>query len=132
MLAKTWKTILLAICIIAVLFNIISKVVRTPSFQKNLDAVIEENSVSIDSSMLSNSIENAGQSIKDTASEITNAIIDYSTNTTASYFGTNENTNTVNEVQEEEYSEEEFVDDNQNVETEEVTNTNSKFKVSFN
>ena len=132
MLAKTWKTILLAICIIAVLFNIISKVVRTPSFQKNLDAVIEENIVSVDSSMISNSIENAGQSIKDTASEITNAIIDYSTNTTASYFGTNENTNTVNEVQEEEYSEEEFVDDTQNVETEEVTNTNSKFKVSFN
>ena len=42
MLAKTWKTILLAICIIAVLFNIISKLVRTPSFQRNLDAVIEE------------------------------------------------------------------------------------------
>ena len=42
MLAKTWKTILLAICIIAVLFNIISKIVRTPSFQKNLDKVIDK------------------------------------------------------------------------------------------
>ena len=61
MLAKTWKTILLAICIIAVLFNIISKIVRTPSFQKNLDKVIEENIVTVDSSQFSNTIENAGQ-----------------------------------------------------------------------
>ena len=73
MLAKTWKTILLAICIIAVLFNIISKIVRTPSFQRNLDKVIEENIVTVDSSQFSNTIESAGQSLKDTASEITSA-----------------------------------------------------------
>ena len=52
MLAKTWKTILLAICIIAVLFNIISKLVRTPSFRRNLDAVLEENIVTVDESIL--------------------------------------------------------------------------------
>lgn len=129
MLAKTWKTILLVICIIAVLFNIISKIVRTPSFQKNLDAVIEENIVTVDSTQISNSIESAGQSLKDTANEITSAIFNTAAKNTASYLGT-EDTDT----QEEEVIEEQEVyeEESQNEEQENNGNTNSKFTVSFN
>lgn len=131
MLAKTWKTILLAICIIAVLFNIISKIVRTPSFQRNLDKVIEENIVTVDSSQFSNTIENAGQSLKDTASEITstlfnttskNTIIEDIDNTEEVVETEEENNNYVEEEQNEDYTEEPV----------EEENTDSKFKVSFN
>ena len=77
MLAKTWKTILLVICVIAVMFNIISKIVRAPSFQKNLDTVIEENIISIDASNFSNTLESAGQSITESAKEITSTLFNY-------------------------------------------------------
>ena len=129
MLAKTWKTILLAICIIAVLFNIISKIVRTPSFQKNLDKVIEENIVTVDSSQFSNTIESAGQSLKDTASEITSALF----NTTLKNTTIEETDNKEEIVETEEdnnYVEEQTVEY-----TEEPVNegiSDSKFKVSFN
>ena len=130
MLAKTWKTILLAICIIAVLFNIISKIVRTPSFQKNLDKVIEENIVTVDSSQFSNTIENAGQSLKDTASEITSALF----NTTLKNTTIEETDNTEEIVENEEDNN--YVEEEQTVEyTEEPVNegnSDSKFKVSFN
>lgn len=131
MLAKTWKTILLAICIIAVLFNIISKIVRTPSFQRNLDKVIEENIVTVDSSQFSNTIESAGQSLKDTASEITSALF----NTTSKNTTIEETDNTEEVVETEEennnYVEEEQTEDYTEEPVEEG-NTDSKFKVSFN
>ena len=130
MLAKTWKTILLAICIIAVLFNIISKIVRTPSFQKNLDKVIEENIVTVDSSQFSNTIENAGQSLKDTASEITSALFNTTLKNT-----TIEETDNKEEIVETE-EDNNYVEEEQTVEyTEEPVNegnSDSKFKVSFN
>ena len=124
MLAKTWKTILLAICIIAVLFNIISKIVRTPSFQKNLDKVIEENIVTVDSSQFSNTIENAGQSLKDTASEITSALFNTTLKNTTieETVETEEDNNYVEEEQTVEYTEEPVNEGN----------SDSKFKVSFN
>lgn len=131
MLAKTWKTILLAICIIAVLFNIISKIVRTPSFQRNLDKVIEENIVTVDSSQFSNTIESAGQSLKDTASEITSALFNTtSKNTTIEDI---DNTEEIVETEEENnnYVEEEQTEDYTEEPVEEE-NTDSKFKVSFN
>ena len=127
MLAKTWKTILLAICIIAVLFNIISKLVRTPSFQRNLDAVIEENIISVDKTQISNSIENAGQTIKDTAEEFTDIIlngVNQEDVVTTTNSDTVEDTNTEDVYYEDEYVEEPV--------EEETTNSNSKFKVSFN
>lgn len=130
MLAKTWKTILLAICIIAVLFNIISKLVRTPSFQKNLDAVLEENIVTVDTAQISNSIESAGQAIKDTAAELSDTIFNGTTEdvviTTNS--DTEEDTNT-DVVYEEENTEDEF---NSTTSDETTNSSNSKFKVSFN
>lgn len=129
MLAKTWKTILLAICIIAVLFNIISKIVRTPSFQKNLDKVIEENIVTVDSSQFSNTIENAGQSLKDTASEITSALF----NTTLKNTTIEETDNKEEIVETEEdnnYVEEQTVEYTEEPVNE--GNSDSKFKVSFN
>lgn len=129
MLAKTWKTILLAICIIAVLFNIISKIVRTPSFQKNLDKVIEENIVTVDSSQFSNTIESAGQSLKDTASEITSALF----NTTLKNTTIEETDNKEEIVETEEdnnYVEEQTVEYTEEPVNE--GNSDSKFKVSFN
>ena len=129
MLAKTWKTILLAICIIAVLFNIISKIVRTPTFQKNLDKVIEENIVTVDSSQFSNTIENAGQSLKDTASEITSALF----NTTLKNTTIEETDNKEEIVETEEdnnYVEEQTVEYTEEPVNE--GNSDSKFKVSFN
>lgn len=131
MLAKTWKTILLAICIIAVLFNIISKIVRTPSFQRNLDKVIEENIVTVDSSQFSNTIENAGQSLKDTASEITSALFNTTSKNTT--IEDTDNTEEVVETEEENnsYVEEEQTEDYTEEPVEEE-NTDSKFKVSFN
>ena len=131
MLAKTWKTILLAICIIAVLFNIISKIVRTPSFQRNLDKVIEENIVTVDSSQFSNTIESAGQSLKDTASEITSALFNTTSKNTT--IEDTDNTEEVVETEEENnsYVEEEQTEDYTEEPVEEE-NTDSKFKVSFN
>ena len=129
MLAKTWKTILLAIRIIAVLFNIISKIVRTPSFQKNLDKVIEENIVTVDSSQFSNTIESAGQSLKDTASEITSALF----NTTLKNTTIEETDNKEEIVETEEdnnYVEEQTVEYTEEPVNE--GNSDSKFKVSFN
>lgn len=130
MLAKTWKTILLAICIIAVLFNIISKIVRTPSFQRNLDKVIEENIVTVDSSQFSNTIESAGQSLKDTASEITSALFNTTSKNT-----TIEDTDNTEEVVETEEENNNYVEEQTEDYTEEPVeeeNTDSKFKVSFN
>lgn len=37
MLAKIWKKVLLAICILACLFNVTSKLVNKKSLQANLD-----------------------------------------------------------------------------------------------
>lgn len=139
MLAKMWKTILLIICIIAVMFNLISKIVRAPSFQKNLDTVIEENIVSIDAAGISNSLQDATQSFKDSASEITSTIM----NSTSEFFEAESQKNTqefteqmvtesetvVEEeptIVEEQTFEEEYVEES-------TTNTdNSKFKVVFN
>ena len=123
MLAKTWKTILLVICVIAVMFNIISKIVRAPSFQKNLDTVIEENIMSIDASSFSNTLESAGQSITESAKEITSTLFNYTS---------------TNSVQEEVHNQEDVVLDYETKpeeivnEEEPTTNDNSKFKVSFN
>ena len=123
MLAKTWKTILLVICVIAVMFNIISKIVRAPSFQKNLDTVIEENIISIDASSFSNTLESAGQSITESAKEITSTLFNYTS---------------TNSVQEEVHNQEDVVLDYETKpeeivnEEEPTTNDNSKFKVSFN
>ena len=123
MLAKTWKTILLVICVIAVMFNIISKIVRAPSFQKNLDTVIEENIISIDASSFSNTLESAGQSITESAKEITSTLFNYtSTNSVQEDVSNQEDV-----VLEYETEPEEIVN-----EEEPTTNDNSKFKVSFN
>ena len=123
MLAKTWKTILLVICVIAVMFNIISKIVRAPSFQKNLDTVIEENIISIDASNFSNTLESAGQSITESAKEITSTLFNYtSTNSVQEEVNNQEDV-----VLEYETEPEEIVN-----EEEPTTNDNSKFKVSFN
>ena len=123
MLAKTWKTILLVICVIAVMFNIISKIVRAPSFQKNLDTVIEENIISIDASSFSNTLESAGQSITESAKEITSTLFNYtSTNSVQEEVNNQEDV-----VLEYETKPEEIVN-----EEEPTTNDNSKFKVSFN
>ena len=123
MLAKTWKTILLVICVIAVMFNIIAKIVRAPSFQKNLDTVIEENIIAIDASIFSNTLEMAGQSITESAKEITSTLFNYTS---------------TNSVQEEVHNQEDVVLDYETKpeeivnEEEPTTNDNSKFKVSFN
>ena len=123
MLAKTWKTILLVICVISVMFNIISKIVRAPSFQKNLDTVIEENIISIDASNFSNTLESAGQSITESAKEITSTLFNYtSTNSVQEEVNNQEDV-----VLEYETEPEEIVN-----EEEPTTNDNSKFKVSFN
>ena len=139
MLAKSWKTILLIICVVAVMFNLISKIVRAPSFQKNLDTVIEENIVSIDAAGISNSLQDATDSLKESASEITSTIM----NTTSDFFTTEtekntqeftEQTSTITDpvdteeptIAEEQTFEEEYVEET-------TTNTeNSKFKVVFN
>jgi hypothetical protein len=139
MLAKSWKTILLIICVVAVMFNLISKIVRAPSFQKNLDTVIEENIVSIDAAGISNSLQDATDSFKESASEITSTIM----NTTSDFFTTEtekntqeftEQTSTITDpvdteeptIVEEQTFEEEYVEET-------TTNTeNSKFKVVFN
>lgn len=134
MLAKTWKTILLVVCVIAVMFNIISKIVRAPSFQKNLDTVIEENIISIDATEFSNTIESAGKTITESAKEITSTLFNSTSN------------NSVQEEQEPVVEEEtpvveeqeEVVSEYNNqtedkVETEGTsTNENSRFQVSFN
>ena len=39
MLAKLWKKVLLAVCIIACLFNIVSKIVNRHSLEVNLESV---------------------------------------------------------------------------------------------
>ena len=138
MLAKSWKSILLIIAIIAILFNIISKIVRAPSLQKNLNKVIEENIVSFDSAGLSNTIDNAGRSITNTAKDFTSTL-----------FNCNKKTNEVTNETEEQKSENQNVEDEQNnnvepeksnsieevvINNEETTNTedNSRFKVRFN
>lgn len=46
MLAKLWKNILLAICIIAILFNITSKLVRRYSLDEQLNSVVGGESLS--------------------------------------------------------------------------------------
>ena len=142
MLAKTWKTILLIICIIAVLFNIISKIVRAPSFQKNLDKVVEEDIVTFDSTQVSNTLEEAGQSIRNTASEITSAIFN---STSFNLLNTNTKTETKKETVEDNVVTEDdtYIEDEEMIYNEEITddeiknenvdnNSDSKFKVSFN
>ena len=133
MLAKSWKSILLIIAIIAILFNIISKIVRAPSLQKNLNKVIEENIVSFDSAGFSNTIDDAGRKITNTAKDFTSTI-----------FNNNKNTNTTEENSTSEIVEEEQqpeVEPDQNNQVEEVvinsndnndTEENSRFKVTFN
>ena len=130
MLAKTWKTILLAICIIAVLFNIISKLIRTPSFQRNLDAVIEENIVSVDTTQISNSIESAGQAIKNTAAELSDVIFNGTTEDVITTTNSDTEEDTASDVV---YEEEQYEEEFTSTSSDETTNkSNSKFKVSFN
>ena len=45
MLAKLWKKVLLAVCIIACLFNIVSKIVNRHSLEVNLESVNDGNVV---------------------------------------------------------------------------------------
>ena len=129
MLAKTWKTILLAICIIAVLFNIISKLIRTPSFQRNLDAVIEENIVSVDTTQISNSIESAGQAIKNTAAELSDVIFNGTTEDVITTTNSDTEEDTASDVV---YEEEQYEEEFTSTSSDETNKSNSKFKVSFN
>ncbi|MCI8277585.1 MAG: hypothetical protein HFJ46_06740 [Clostridia bacterium] len=46
MLAKIWKKVLLAICILACLFNVTSKLVNKKSLQANLDSIKDGMSIS--------------------------------------------------------------------------------------
>ena len=46
MLAKLWKKVLLAICVIAILFNLTSKLVRRYSLDTQLDSVVNSGSIS--------------------------------------------------------------------------------------
>mgnify|MGYP003294387677 CR=1 FL=1 len=94
------------------------------------DAVLEENIVTVDTAQISNSIESAGQAIKDTAAELSDTIFNGTTEDviTTTNSDTEEDTNT-DVVYEEEYTEDEF----SSTTSEETTNSsNSKFKVSFN
>lgn len=46
MLAKLWKNLLLTICVIAILFNITSKLVRRYSLDEQLNSVVDGASIS--------------------------------------------------------------------------------------
>lgn len=67
MLPKLWKKVALAICIIAVLFNITSKLIKKTNLKDELQSVMggeaisfsEENTTSVNNSATSNNITNA-------------------------------------------------------------------------
>jgi len=81
MLAKNWKVILLIICVVAILFNIISKIVRAPSLQKNLRALQDQNYVYQDTVNITNPFDKDDQESKNTTNEdrsepVTNNVIE--------------------------------------------------------
>lgn len=67
MLPKLWKKVALAICIIAVLFNITSKLIKKTNLKDELQSVMggeaisfsEENTTSVNNSATSNNTTNA-------------------------------------------------------------------------
>lgn len=67
MLPKIWKKVALAICIIAVLFNITSKLIKKTNLKDELQSVMggeaisfsEENTTSVNNSATSNNTTNA-------------------------------------------------------------------------
>ena len=71
MLAKLWKKVLLAICIIACLFNIMSKLVSKTSLELNLKSV--ENGESI--------LSVFDEKEQETSSDIIEGVIEQDTNT---------------------------------------------------
>lgn len=60
MLAKMWKKILLAICIIACIFNIMSKLVNRHSLESNLERANDGNTV-LDSIRQENEVTNLNE-----------------------------------------------------------------------
>lgn len=81
MLAKNWKVILLIICVVAILFNIIYKIVRAPSLQKNLKALQDQNYVYQDTVNITNPFEKENQDSEESSSEdrsepVTNNVIE--------------------------------------------------------
>ena len=81
MLAKNWKVILLIICVVAILFNIIYKIVRAPSLQKNLKALQDQNYVYQDTVNITNPFEKDNQdseksSDEDRSEPVTNNVIE--------------------------------------------------------
>lgn len=81
MLAKNWKVILLIICVVAILFNIIYKIVRAPSLQKNLKALQDQNYVYQDTVNITNPFEKDNQdseksSNEDRSEPVTNNVIE--------------------------------------------------------
>ena len=81
MLAKNWKVILLIICVVAILFNIISKIVRAPSLQKNLKALQDQNYVYQDTVNVTNPFSNDKKNEETSSSEsreepVTNNVIE--------------------------------------------------------
>ncbi len=81
MLAKNWKVILLIICVVAILFNIIYKIVRAPSLQKNLKALQDQNYVYQDTVNITSPFEKENQDSEKSASEdrsepVTNNVIE--------------------------------------------------------
>ncbi|MBR3512090.1 MAG: hypothetical protein IKN74_03930 [Clostridia bacterium] len=81
MLAKNWKVILLIICVVAILFNIIYKIVRAPSLQKNLKALQDQNYVYQDTVNITSPFEKENQDSEKSSSEdrsepVTNNVIE--------------------------------------------------------
>lgn len=113
MLSKIWKNLLLAICIIAILFNITSKLVNRISLEKTISSVPE----GIDVKELLNIVEEENITEQSTTSTY-NVLTEE--NTVSTYNVVEENTVVENTVQEENVQDVNTVEENV---AEETTNT---------
>ncbi len=73
MLAKLWKKVLLAICIVACLYNVMSKIVNRNSLETNLKSVSDGNTI-WDSVNSKNEISNTNRKIEVVKESSSNSI----------------------------------------------------------
>lgn len=104
MLPKIWKKVLLAICIVACLFNITSKLVNKTSLKANLDSIVNGKS-------LTDIVKSFDKSTYDEITEITSTITTNAIENTSNVVVLEENVIEENIIEEDEiiYSSEEDV-----------------------
>lgn len=110
MLAKLWKKVLLAVCIIACIYNIMSKLVNRASLEANLQRANDGNTV----------FDFSSDKSKDDSSEIVDGVVSKNVVTKNTIKNTT-NTSRENETVEEDYQAEESnkVIEEENMNTEE-------------